>query len=259
MTGGGRAPFSTRSSWNWRLSGQAAFRLNVRSLRHWMRIALRHAKLLDTPMQRSAHEMMYNAFHITSFSQIDGDYLEFGVFWGNSFIDAWHSARVTGRNDVRFYAFDSFQGLPDPKGSIADGGGEFQQGEYSCDRNAFERNLRRAGVDMGRVTVVEGFYESSLETNKPHDIGLEAASVIWIDCDLYTSTACVLDYITELVCDGTVLVFDDWYCFRGRPDRGEQRACYEWLERNPQIALIPYRDFHWAGTSFLVNLVPADA
>jgi hypothetical protein len=39
----------------------------------------------------------------------------------------------------------------------------------------------------------------------------------------------------------------------GRPDRGEQRACAEWLAANPDISLVPYRDFHWAGRSFLVN------
>ena len=49
-------------------------------------------------------------------------------------------------------------------------------------------------------------------------------------------------------------MFDDWFCFHGRPDKGEQRACREWLDANPQISLVPYRDFHWAGRSFLVNL-----
>lgn len=236
----------------------AARRVNLRSLRDWARIGLVHTRLLDSEVEQSTREMMYNAFHLTSFSKVEGDYLEFGVFWGNSFIKAWNSARLTGRNSVRFYAFDSFAGLPDPKG-IADDGGEFLEGDFSCDRDAFERNLRRAGVDMSRVKIVEGFYETSLEKNKPGDIGIEAASVVWIDCDLYSSTIIVLDYITDLVRDGTVLIFDDWYCFHGRPDRGEQRACAEWLERNPGIALVPYRDFHWAGTSFLVNLVATDA
>lgn len=197
---------------------------------------------------------MHNAFHLTSFSKVEGDYLEFGVFWGNSFINAWHSARVTGRNDVHFFAFDSFQGLPDPARSLPDESGEFEEGAYSCDRDTFEQNLVQGGVDMTRVTVVEGFYETSLESNKPGDLGLQAASVVWIDCDLYSSTVCALDYVTDLLQEGTVLIFDDWYCFRGRPDRGEQLACAEWLDRNPGISLVPYRDFHWSGKSFLVNL-----
>jgi hypothetical protein len=65
---------------------------------------------------------------------------------------------------------------------------------------------------------------------------------------------CALDFVTDLVQDGTVVAFDDWYNFRARPDRGEQRACREWLERNPAITLVPYRDFHWAGRAFVVNL-----
>lgn len=250
---------STRLRTELRRASDVAGRVNLRSLRHWAHLALARTRLADTPMASSSREMMNNAFHVTSFSKVEGDYLEFGVFWGDSFINAWHSARVTGRSDIAFYAFDSFQGLPDPTGSAPDDGGDFEAGAFSCDRAGFERNLRRAGVDLSRVTVVEGFYESSLEKNKPGDIGLDAASVVWIDCDLYSSTVCVLDYITDLVRDGTVLIFDDWYCFRGRPDRGEQRACAEWLQRNPGISLVPYRDFHWSGTSFLVNLESTDA
>lgn len=107
---------------------------------------------------------------------------------------------------------------------------------------------------MDRVTIVEGFYESTIADTKPRDMGLESASIVWIDCDLYSSTILVLDFVTDLLKDGSVLVFDDWYCFRARPDRGEQQACSEWLSRNPAITLVPYRTFHWAGQSFVVNL-----
>jgi O-methyltransferase len=48
--------------------------------------------------------------------------------------------------------------------------------------------------------------------------------VIWVDCDLYESTVPVLDFITEYIQDGTVIIFDDWYSFRADPDRGEQKA-----------------------------------
>lgn len=259
MTSVDNRPHRTPFLRDWPEIRQAAQRVNLRSLRDWARSGLVHIRILESQVEQSTREMMYNAFHLTSFSNVEGDYLEFGVFWGNSFIKAWNSARLTGRSGVRFYAFDSFEGLPDPAGTTGDDGGEFWEGQYSSDRDAFERNLRRAGVDMSRVTVVQGFYETSLEKNKLGEIGLEAASVVWIDCDLYSSTTRVLDYITDLVRDGTVLIFDDWYCFHGRPDRGEQRACAEWLERNPGISLVPYRDFHWAGTSFLVNLMSTDA
>jgi hypothetical protein len=103
------------------------------------------------------------------------------------------------------------------------------------------------------VTVVEGFFDTSLDRSQQPAMGLDAAAIVWIDCDLYVSTVPVLDYITDLLVDGSVVVFDDWYCYHARPDRGEQRACTEWLDRNPDVTLVPYRDFHWAGRSFIVN------
>src|SRR5437763_11463578 len=105
---------------DWPQIRRAAERFNLRTLRDWARIGLVHTKVLDSEVEQSTREMMYNAFHLTSFSKVEGDYLEFGVFRGNSFIKAWNSARLTGRRRVRFYAFDSFEGLPDPTGTTAD-------------------------------------------------------------------------------------------------------------------------------------------
>lgn len=234
-------------------SASALRRVNRQNLRWWADLALLRTGLRDAPQYRGQREMLLQAFTLAGFAGVEGDYLEFGVYQGETFVNAWQSARVTGRKDMRFYAFDSFRGLPDPNDSEIDKGGEFREGQFASGRADFEQRLHRAGVDMGRVRVVEGFYEESLPDLKPADIGLEAASIVWIDCDLYSSTVCVLDFVTDLVQDGTVILFDDWYCFRARPDRGEQLACREWLEANPGITLVPYRDFHWAGRAFIVN------
>lgn len=233
---------------------EALRRVNVASLRWWAELGLLRAGLLETPQHRGQRQVLLDAFTMTSSAGVGGDYLEFGVYQGQTFVNAWRSAHVRGRPDMHFYAFDSFQGLPDPASSDLDRGGEFHAGQYAAGRAEFERNLRRGGVDPERVTIVEGFYDESLRDLKPREIGLESASIVWIDCDLYSSTVSVLDFVTDLVRDGTVLLFDDWYCFRARPDHGEQQACREWLERNPAIALVPYRDFHWGGRSFVVNI-----
>ena len=34
---------------------------------------------------------------------------------------------------------------------------------------------------------------------------------------------------------GTVLVFDDWFCFCGDPERGERRAFRELRQRHPRL------------------------
>lgn len=201
--------------------------------------------------------MLNTAFDYVAYGNVPGHYLEFGVWDGGTFARAWRASLRNHLSDMRFFAYDSFAGLP--RLSDVDEGGEFGEGELAVSRQVFEEELERAGVDRSRVTIVEGFFDASLDRADQPAMGLDAAAVVWIDCDLYVSAVPVLDYITDLLVDGSVLVFDDWYCYHGRPDRGEQRACSEWLVQNPHISLVPYRDFHWAGQSFIVNLPPSTA
>jgi len=158
----------------------------------------------------------------------------------------------------RFFALDSFVGLPEVEG--VDATGRFTEGGFTFGRAAFEARLRRARIPAADVHIVEGFYDESLA--EPDRIPLERVAIAWVDCDLYSSTVPVLDYLTPRLADGAIILFDDWFCFRGDPTKGEQRACGEWLERNPGISLIPWRQFRWAGQAFIVrreDLAPDDS
>ncbi|MEA2177141.1 MAG: O-methyltransferase [Solirubrobacteraceae bacterium] len=188
--------------------------------------------------------MLNQAFGYVRNERIAGDYAEFGVLEGRTFVEAWYAAQRHGLGHVGFHAYDSFAGLPEVEG--VDAGGPFSRGEFASPRSVFDRVT--SPVPSSRMTVTEGFYDRTLPgADKRPD------AVAWIDCDLYESTVPVLDFLTDQLQDGSVLIFDDWFCFHGRPDRGEQRACGEWLAAHPEISLVPYRDFHWAGRSFLVN------
>ncbi len=74
---------------------------------------------------------------------------------------------------------------------------------------------------------------------------MKKASIIWVDCDLYRSAATVLDFVTPLLQDGTLIIFDDWYAYRGNPRLGEQRAFGEWTEG---VKNFTFTDFHKEGT-----------
>lgn len=191
--------------------------------------------------------MINMAFGYCANNKITGDFAEFGVFKGHTTIEAWKASRRHGLSEMRFWLFDSFEGLPEVGGD--DTGGPFETGEFSFGRKEFERNLRRFGVDPARLEIVPGYFDDTLP-------GLDTErkfSVVWIDCDLYESTVPVLEWLTGKLVDGAVVCFDDWFTFNGRPDKGEQKATAEWLEKNPGISLMPYRDFHWGGKSFLVH------
>jgi macrocin-O-methyltransferase TylF-like protien len=55
------------------------------------------------------------AFYFAYFEKIEGDYVEFGTYQGNSMISAFHSNRgVASRGGVparKFWGFDSFEGF----------------------------------------------------------------------------------------------------------------------------------------------------
>jgi len=78
--------------------------------------------------------------------------------------------------------------------------------------------------------------------------------MVMIDCDLYESTKDVLKFITNLVHNGTIIIFDDWYVFKSNPEKGQQYACIEWLNNNPNIKLIEYKDNGPFQKSFIVSM-----
>ena len=178
---------------------------------------------------------------------IEGDYAEFGVWTGRTFVEAWRIGKSLG-GDQRYFAYDSFEGLPDAGG--IDGDGRFKPGEFSHSRRTFESRLRRARVPARDVEIVEGFYDVSLDSAAPEP---RQVAVAWVDCDLYASTVPVLEFLTDRLAQGSILLFDDWFCFAGDSNKGEAKACAEWLERNPQFTLVPWRQFNWAGQAFIVR------
>jgi hypothetical protein len=171
--------------------------------------------------------------------KIGGDYAEFGVLRGATFVEAVRAAQLHKLDSMRFWACDSFQGLPH-------GGGPFEAGEFAATRKEFEGNLKAHRVPVDRVSVIEGFFDESL----PGPISDEIA-LAWIDCDLYESTVPVLEALTDRLVQGAALCFDDWFTHRGDPDQGEQRAVREWLNSHTSLQLVPWRPFSWGGQSFL--------
>ena len=213
-------------------------------------------KRIEQIEYRSFNRRFYAVEQIADYlvgAQIPGNYLEFGVYRGTTFAHAYHCmAGLFG--DMKFYAFDSFQGLPALKGIDVEGGytSNFREKEFSCSEQEFVENLRNSGVKLDRVITVKGWYDDTLDPVKAKGYGVNKAAVIWIDCDLYESTVPVLQFITPYLSIGTVIVFDDWKCYRNQPTFGEQRACREWLDANPRIALAELLSIGSHGLAFTV-------
>lgn len=183
--------------------------------------------------------------------RLRGDYLEFGVFQGAMFTHAFHKAHDLIPS-MRFFAFDSFQGLPEL--SQVDLGGEFSEGQFCCSSEDFVRNLRLARVDMARVIIREGWFDDSLTDEFKAANNLTTASIVYLDCDLYESTLPVVRFLTDIVKQGTILLVDDWFHFRADPNRGVRKAVDEWLVDNPQLTLQPWFAFSHHGMAFIIGI-----
>lgn len=188
------------------------------------------------------------AFTLLRFNGIDGDYAEFGCAGARTFTLAWREARRAGHG-CRLWAFDSFQGLPEPAGP-EDAHPVWVAGAMKTTLARFRAILDRYGVPPEEYEIVPGFYEESLAggSRLPDNLCLA-----YIDCDLYSSTRTVLRFLEPRLKHGMILAFDDYYCYSATQPSGERRACSEILGRHPRWRLVPYVQYGWHGMSFVVE------
>lgn len=232
--------------------GKIFYKLFVKTIRP----ILRHPMFMGSFNYNRFEEILNKAMHYAWSNELEGDYLEFGVYEGDSFVAAFHFAQLFGLNSMNFYAFDSFQGLPKISGVDIKGFQHFQESDFSCSLAEFKRNVCRRGVDPERVKTVKGWYDKVLNEETKKKLQIKKAAVIMVDCDLYESTVPVLNFITDYLQKGSVIIFDDWFCYRADPERGEQKAFREWLKKNPSIKVTEYNRFGVEGNSFVVTHIP---
>ena len=186
-------------------------------------------------------------------NRIEGSYLEFGVWRGSTFAQFYHTLRRHGVR-ARMYAFDSFAGLPEPRGLDAPPGHEpFRAGQFSCSEREFIAALRGRRVPEDTYAIVPGFYDRTLRPELAGQLGLGRAALIWIDSVLYESAKPVLNFVAPLLQDGTILMFNDFFRFRGSPTKGERKAFDEFRHEHPEIAITDYAKFGSVGQAFIIH------
>lgn len=135
----------------------------------------------------SFHGCLYTAATFTTRNYVAGDYLEFGVWEGNSFIKAYHATLEMRRQhsawlqrhpthssehgkatspfeqwkhwSPRFFAFDSFAGLPASGDQMQE---EWAKGSYQCPEDRFRANLASERVNPKAVMTLPRFLDVSL-------------------------------------------------------------------------------------------------
>jgi O-methyltransferase len=193
----------------------------------------------ETPLgQRLVFEALTMGVEYVYASAVPGHIAEFGTMSGatattlaNAMRDGDQRYRLSERShgigERLLYLFDSFEGFPktdnpvdaaSPHVSTNVWGPGVARGLTASDLH----DACAAIVGRDRVKVTPGWFNETL----PRFSDDLRFALVSIDCDLYESTASVLEYLLgkQTYSDGCALFFDDWYCNRGSPQFGEQKA-----------------------------------
>ncbi|MDB0053305.1 class I SAM-dependent methyltransferase [Alphaproteobacteria bacterium] len=185
-------------------------------------------------------------------AELPNSYFEFGCHSARTFSAAARAARYLKMRDMEFYAFDSFEGLPEV---VKKDDGFFKTSSFYTNMPDFLRLLKKnSGLELPKSNCIKGYYKESLTSKLLSK--LPKAGVVHIDVDLYSSTVEVLKFIKPLLVCGTVLIFDDWYCFPPSESKGEKRAFEEFCADHPNFKTEVWKNYSTFGKSFFVTSLP---
>ena len=177
-----------------------------------------------------------------------GDYLEFGVSRGTS-MACIHRVLVAQKMDqVRLIGFDSFEGIP--PGADEEG---WPEGHFASSVKATQRYLSERGVPFDRTTLVKGWYNDTLNRETRQQLGLKKASLVMIDCDLYSASRAALFFCEPLIVDHAVILFDDWGWREEVGEVGQKEAFDEFLGAFPELSAEPLPSYFKHARVFLVE------
>jgi len=172
--------------------------------------------------------------YLSAIENIEGDYLEFGVFTGSSFchsIRCYKKSRhfvVSAESETRFFGFDSFEGFGDLKDS--DKHPFYTDENFSTNLVNVEKRVRRVSTNV-HYKLVPGFYIDSLK-NGPKSYGIYKSKIIFIDSDTYSSASEALFFCKMTIQKGTFIILDDYYSYKASRNKGVARAFFELIQQN---------------------------
>jgi O-methyltransferase len=183
-----------------------------------------------------------------------GDYLEFGVYNGTSLTSTFRETEAMGLRQMRLFGFDSFQGLPEA--AATDDEGKWKPGAWRSELEFTEAVLDAEGVDRSRTFLVPGWFSETCNPETAHRYNITKASVIMVDCDIYTSTKEALDFCAPLIKDQALILFDDWNTGDlAAKNLGERKAFEEWLAESGCFRAEPFGTYRVKSETFMVTRI----
>jgi hypothetical protein len=196
------------------------------------------------------HDFFWDACVALQVNQITGDYVEFGSWGGHSLSCAYEAISAIG-SDRHLWAYDSFEGLPE----VTDPRDERWRSDHSFEVGgieAFHAACAEFGVPRDAYTAVEGYFSDTLGSLGPDDPPNDIAFA-YVDCNMYSSTVTVFDFLAPRLKHGMIVAFDDYWLWSPTEVSGERSALDEFLTANPQWHFERYQSIGYAALSFVVE------
>ncbi|MBT4687930.1 MAG: hypothetical protein HN834_14885 [Rhodospirillaceae bacterium] len=204
--------------------------------------------------QHEKYRFFVKAFDYLTGNQIEGDYHEYGCHRGRTMRMALSEARRHNRDDSKFYAFDSFAGLPEvnnqPDYELWRQGGALTTSEAD-----FMAMIEAHGIYADRVVPIKGFYDDSLTTNLQERLQSEGRKIALacIDCDLYESAVPVFEFMEPLLQDGCIIYIDDLFAgYHSVTTEGIAKAFLD-FQAQSDWKFLRHMDVGWWGRSYIAS------
>lgn len=183
----------------------------------------------------SLHELLHSAYIE---KEIEGDFLEAGVWRGGSSIYAKGFMEAYALTNARVWLLDSFQGLPRQSRSLDDANANWHAHDYlAVPKEQVEDHFRRYLLFDEHVKLVEGFFQESLPKLVQSGSLTRPLAILRLDCDTYSGTLEVLCFLYESLHVGGYCIADDFEIKESR------RAVLDFLRgQNITSRIVPVGD-----------------
>jgi len=201
--------------------------------------------------QMRKYAMFVETLDFLTENRVLGDYHEFGCHRCRTFRMALTEACRHALDNMKFWAFDSFEGLPETSGDTSIE--TWTQGALATSEESFNSMVEKHGIYVDRVTSVKGFYDQSLtpKLQKEFIQNENKISMVTVDCDFYESAVPVFNFIEPLLQEGSVIYIDDLFCgYKGSPAKGVARAFLE-FQKQTKWKFIRHLDVGWWGRTYI--------
>lgn len=197
------------------------------------------------------YEAIKKGMYQTALEHTTGDYLEFGVFTGSSFNYAMQINRklqYLGDMQTSFYGFDSFKGFG--KKDTDDEHPFFRDDIFSINEKKVKKNIMKFSRGSN-CKLIDGFFEDSIQGRDIKKFNISKARVILIDCDLRSPTEIALEFIKPTIQEGTIILFDEYNCYKGNIKKGEYVAFEKFKQGLSEFCFRRVFDYGYSGRAFI--------